>query len=91
MENVLAIIFNTPLKLLINIVHYIYNEDLHQQQTHTHTQTGTYTHTSHTGDPRTASTYSDTHTDRDSYTHRQRYTHTETHTLPQLTRLNTSH
>ena len=31
----------------------------------------------------------DTHTDRDSYTHKHRYTHTETHTLPQLTRLNT--
>ena len=70
-------------------VHYIYSEDLHQQQTWTHTQTGTHTHTSHTETH--ASTYSDTHTDRDSYTHRHRYTHTETHTLPQLTRLNASH
>ena len=31
-------------------------------------------------DPRTASTYSDTHTNRDSYTHRHRYTHRDPHT-----------
>ena len=41
--------------------------------------------------PRTASTYTNTHTYADSYTHGHRYTHRNPHTLPQLTRLNTSH
>ena len=44
-----------------------------------HRQGLTHTHITHR-DPRTASTYSDTHTDRDSYTHRHRYTHRDPHT-----------
>ena len=69
-------------------VHYIYSEDLHQQQTwtHTHTDRDSYTHITHR-DPRTASTSSDTHTHTETHIHTDIDTHTETHTLPQLTRL----
>ena len=70
-------------------VHYIYSEDLHQQQTWTHTQTGTHTHThiTHTEThalPQLTRTH--TLTDRDSYTHTNIDTHTQrpTHYLNSL-------